>query len=97
MFAHNRIPKVRGRIREDISSMQTIGVVPSKGKEAGTKEEKRRVVFCLPQRHIVLAHKDKVKDNVSKGQTAAGMVPPVRLLRCITLNVKKRNNERYLS
>lgn len=78
MLAHSRIPRVKGRIREESTSIRVIGILPERDKLEGVKNLIR--VWMLEKDHwsITLVQTLKLDRRTKKGQTVMGVNLPVR-------------------
>lgn len=77
ILAQSRIPNVRGRIREESTSMRVIGILPERDKLDGVKNLIR--VWMLEKDHwnITLVQTLKLDSRTKKGQTVMGVNLPV--------------------
>jgi hypothetical protein len=78
ILAQSRIPSVKGRIREERTSIRVIGILPAKDRLDGVKKLMR--VYTLEKDHwsITLVQTLKLDKRTKNGQTVTGVKLPVR-------------------
>jgi len=77
MFAQSRIPRVRGRIREESTSMRVIGILPERDKLEGVKNLIRVCTLEKDHWNITLVQTLRLDKRTKKGQTVIGVNLPV--------------------